>query len=232
LQVRRIADINWYRDDFGNLVGVKTVNSGIYCIKEFFSGLDEKKNLRFVTNLSLPSIYRLNPGHDIHAGGLFRLHKGRGNRAGDFHAICSAQDKYFAHSLNHRGLIDIACRITPKYYAYVTQDNKMARSKRRTSHKRELYYILCIVAVLVILLFSFLGPGGYRDLQKARLQVHAQRARVDRLERDNSLRMQKVDKLRTDPNALEKYAREKGYGREGEIIQQLPEEPKENNPPK
>jgi cell division protein FtsB len=104
----------------------------------------------------------------------------------------------------------------------------MARSKRRISHKRELYYILCIVAVLVILLFSFFGPGGYRDLQKARLQVQAQRVRVERIERDNSSRLKTIDKLRTDPNALEKHARDKGYAREGDIIQQLPEEPEQN----
>jgi cell division protein FtsB len=108
----------------------------------------------------------------------------------------------------------------------------MAHSKRRTSHTRELYYILCIVAVLVILLFSFLGPGGYRDLRKARLSVQSQRSRVDRLERDNSSQRQSIEKLKTDPNAMEKKAREKGYGREGEIIQQLPEKPKQNQPSK
>jgi cell division protein FtsB len=105
----------------------------------------------------------------------------------------------------------------------------MSYSKRRTSHKRELYYILCIVAVLVILLFSFLGPGGYRDLQKARMEVQARHTRVDRLERDNSERLKLIEKLRSDPNAKEKVARERGYGREGEVIQQLPEKPKPKN---
>jgi cell division protein FtsB len=129
-------------------------------------------------------------------------------------------------------LIDIACHIAPKYYDWVKQNIKMAHSKRRTSHIRELYYILCIVAVLVILLFSFLGPGGYRDLRKAQLSVQSQRSRVDRLERGNASRRQSIEKLKTDPNAMEKKAREKGYGREGEIIQQLPENPKQNQPSK
>jgi cell division protein FtsB len=101
----------------------------------------------------------------------------------------------------------------------------MAHSKRRTTHKKELYYILCIVTVTVILLFSFFGPGGYRELQQARLELQAQRARVDRLKRENSDRLKSIEKLRTDPNALEKHAREKGYGRPDEIIQQLPEKP-------
>jgi cell division protein FtsB len=129
-------------------------------------------------------------------------------------------------------LIDIARHIAPKYYAWVKRNIKMAHSKRRTSYQRELYYILCIVAVMVILFFSFLGPGGYRDLRKARLAVQSQHSRVDRLERDNSSRRQSIEKLRTDPNAMEKKAREKGYGRDGEIIQQLPKKPKQNQPSK
>jgi cell division protein FtsB len=103
----------------------------------------------------------------------------------------------------------------------------MAHSKRRLSHKKELYYILCIVAVLVILLVSFFGPGGYRELQKSRLELQEQHIRVDQLERQNYERMKSIEKLRSDRNALEKYAREKGYGKEGEIIQQLPKQPEQ-----
>jgi cell division protein FtsB len=102
----------------------------------------------------------------------------------------------------------------------------MAYPKRRTSHKKELYYILCIVAVTVILLFSLFGPGGYRELRKARLELQARRARVDRIEKENAERLKAIESMRSDPNTIEKYAREKGYGRPDEIIQQLPEKPK------
>jgi cell division protein FtsB len=108
----------------------------------------------------------------------------------------------------------------------------MTRSRNRLSHKKEIYYILCIVAVFIILLVSFFGPGGYRELQKARLELQEQHIRVDQLERQNNERMESIEKLRSDRNALEKYAREKGYGREGEIIQQLPKEQKQPEPPK
>lgn len=106
----------------------------------------------------------------------------------------------------------------------------MSHSKKRTSHRQEIYYILCIAAVLVILLFSFFGPGGYRDLQKARLAVQAQHARVDQLERENARQLKTIEKLKTDPNAMEKHARDQGYGREGEIILQLPEKPDPDKP--
>ena len=98
----------------------------------------------------------------------------------------------------------------------------MAHSK--ISHKKEVYYILCIVAVVVILLFSFLGPGGYRDLQKSRQELQDQRNRVSRIERENEEKRKAIEALRSDPNVLEEHARDKGYGREGEIIQQVPKQ--------
>ena len=105
----------------------------------------------------------------------------------------------------------------------------MARSKRRYSYKKELYYIICIAVLLVVLVFSLFGPGGYRDLQKARLELQEQRTRVEELKRKNYERMKSIEDLRSSREALERYAREKGYGKEGEIIQQLPPEPKTPN---
>ena len=97
----------------------------------------------------------------------------------------------------------------------------MARSRKTLSYKKELYYICCIVAVMVILLFSLFGPGGYRDLEKARLELQEKRESVESLEQENQKRRQLIEELQTDPEALERYAREKGYGKEGEIIQRL-----------
>jgi cell division protein FtsB len=96
--------------------------------------------------------------------------------------------------------------------------------QKRISHKKELYYILCIVAVVLILLFSVLGPGGYIELRKTRLELQEQKARVEELKRGNSEHRKSIEALRSDPNALEKHARGKGYAREDEIIQQLPED--------
>jgi len=101
----------------------------------------------------------------------------------------------------------------------------MTRQKNRVSYKKELYYIICIVAVLVVLLFSFLGPGGYRDLQKAHLQLQEQRVRVDRLKQSNSELMKSIEALGSDKKAIEEIARENGYAKADEIIQQVQPSP-------
>lgn len=106
----------------------------------------------------------------------------------------------------------------------------MARSRHRISYKKELYYILCIVALVVIMTISILGPGGYRELRKMRLELQEQHSRVDDLKRDNSERKKFIEELQYSKEAQEKYAREKGgFGREGEIIQQLPKESEEED---
>jgi cell division protein FtsB len=102
-------------------------------------------------------------------------------------------------------------------------------TRYRLSHKKELYYISCIVAVLAILLFSLLGPGGYRDLQKARLELQERRVRVDALRQDNAERKKTIEALRFNKNALEKIARDRGYGRVGELSQRIPDEPEKKS---
>jgi cell division protein FtsB len=101
----------------------------------------------------------------------------------------------------------------------------MAYNRKPTSHKKELYYLICIVAVVSILLFSFLGPHGYRELRKLRLEEQELRKDVDDLKRSNEDRGKNIKALKSDKEALEGYARKKGYGRENEIIQHVPSQP-------
>jgi cell division protein FtsB len=105
----------------------------------------------------------------------------------------------------------------------------MDHVKNRLSHGKELYFILCIVSVVIIFLFSIWGPGGYREMQKMRLELEARRARVESIRRTNSERMKFIEDLKFDKEALERYARQKGYGKKGEIVQQLPQESGKSN---
>ena len=100
----------------------------------------------------------------------------------------------------------------------------MARSKRRRSHGKEIYYILCILSIVAGALLTIFGPGGYLELRRARAELDSRRVRVESLREENRQRMETIQQLRSDREAIERYAREKGYGKQGEIIQQVPQE--------
>jgi cell division protein FtsB len=103
----------------------------------------------------------------------------------------------------------------------------MSRPGRKLSHAKELYYILCIVVVAVGAMFSVWGPGGYLQMRKARAELEARRARVKEMQKDNAERYDRILKLQSDPAAMEELARQKGFGREGEIVLPVPAPPPE-----
>ncbi len=102
----------------------------------------------------------------------------------------------------------------------------MTYPNSRLSHAKELYYIIFIVLLVVIGMFSVLGPGGYLEMKKARQELIDEKARVEALKRENEEKRKSIQALRTDKEAMERLARQNGYGRQGEIVQQLPEQPK------
>ncbi len=100
----------------------------------------------------------------------------------------------------------------------------MVQRRTKVSHARELYYILFIVMVVALGLFSIWGRGGYLDLKRTQRELEFRKARIEAIENSNRERMRSIQALKSDKRAVEKYAREKGYGKKGEIIQQLPQE--------
>ncbi len=107
----------------------------------------------------------------------------------------------------------------------------MTRQKRRRSHLTEIYYIVCILAIVAGALLTVFGPGGYMELRKARIEMETHRIQVEEMRQENKDRMETIQQLRSDKEAIEKYAREKGYGKKGEIIQQVPDEGSSNLSP-
>lgn len=101
----------------------------------------------------------------------------------------------------------------------------MGYSKNKHSYIKEAYYLLCLVLVVVIFLFTVWGSSGHMELKKAEAQLEAQRARIEELNQSNSKRLKTIQQLTMDPKALEKYARSQNYAQQGEIVQQLPEKP-------
>lgn len=111
-----------------------------------------------------------------------------------------------------------------KIYLNTDSNILMAYRKRRFSHAKELYYILCFAVALVIFLYGLIGPGGYLELRKQQLELARRERQIEELRRTVERQMQAVKALKHDPAAQERFLREKGYAREGELIQELPPE--------
>ncbi len=101
----------------------------------------------------------------------------------------------------------------------------MSPKKHSLRYKRELYYIFLIVVVGGILVLSIFGPEGYLEMKGDQRELQHLEKRVESLRLSNADKLENTKALRTDPEAIERLAREKGYGRDNEIIEQLPEEP-------
>ena len=98
----------------------------------------------------------------------------------------------------------------------------MARSRKKISHGKEAFYIICILLVSLVGIFSYFGPGGYLEMKKAQIELETHRNRVEILRKTNEERMRTINSLREDSDAIERYAREKGYAKKDEIILEIP----------
>ena len=86
------------------------------------------------------------------------------------------------------------------------------------------------VAVALILLFGwgvFNGKHGLSAWGQQRTKDTELRKEIDSLQQENAKLRDHVDRLKTDPGAIEHEARERlHYAKPGEVIYTLPEQPK------
>ncbi len=87
---------------------------------------------------------------------------------------------------------------------------------------------LLLVMVLVFLggaAAALVGNHGYLDVRRSRVELVALAKEVDVLQAEASDLKRQVDRLKSDPFAIERIAREElGYGQEGEVTILLPRE--------
>jgi len=98
----------------------------------------------------------------------------------------------------------------------------MARKRSKVSHGKEVFYIACLLILLLVGFWGYLGPGGYLEMKRTQAELATHKARVDALTKDNSERFTNIQLLREDSETLERYARQKGYARKGEMVQEVP----------
>ena len=87
-----------------------------------------------------------------------------------------------------------------------------------------------VVAVGLALLLTWHvinGKHGVSVWQQKRIEDRQLRKEIEDLEQENARLRERVDRLKSDPHAIEREAREKlHYAKPGEVIYALPPEPK------
>ena len=88
--------------------------------------------------------------------------------------------------------------------------------------KRELSWILLFTSCLLLLCILLFGEGGWIQLRKYRAQLRDLQLENLSLRQRHGDYLQKIHKLKTDPAAIERIARERyNLARPGDIIVNL-----------
>lgn len=91
--------------------------------------------------------------------------------------------------------------------------------------KRELTLILLFVSSLPLVYLLFFGSGGFLKLREHRAELQQIQQANHRLAEENKRIRQKIQKLKSDPQEVERIAREDHQmARPGDVIIRLPKE--------
>lgn len=90
---------------------------------------------------------------------------------------------------------------------------------------------LLVVFVAVLLVHDVFGTHGFLAMRRKQQELQKVRTEIERLNTENSALEGEVKDLKTDPQTIEKIAREElGQARPGEVIIKLPAVPNESEP--
>ncbi|MBI4445552.1 MAG: septum formation initiator family protein [Acidobacteria bacterium] len=90
--------------------------------------------------------------------------------------------------------------------------------------KREVLLIVIILISLVLLYASIFGDGGYQKLRKQREALTQLQRENQKLRELQQTHLQKIDRIKNDPDEIERIARERyNFARPGDIILNLPQ---------
>ena len=91
--------------------------------------------------------------------------------------------------------------------------------------RRHLLKILGL-ALLAVGIHDVFGEHGYLAMRRSQQQVEELRGEIERLNQENHALAEHVNALKTDPDTIEKIAREEmGLAKPGELIFKLPAAP-------
>ncbi|MBI2817497.1 MAG: septum formation initiator family protein [Acidobacteria bacterium] len=99
--------------------------------------------------------------------------------------------------------------------------------------KRYTIVAICGLALLSISIREIFGTNGYMARRRRRIQIQALSAEIQKLKQEKVLLTDRIQDLRSDPQAIEKLAREQlRLGRPGDVVITLapPNSPSEPRP--
>jgi cell division protein FtsL len=77
--------------------------------------------------------------------------------------------------------------------------------------------------VLVLVVHDIFGTHGFLAMRRTQSEIKKVQADLDRLNKENADLAQQVKDLKTDPQTIERMAREMGLAKSGEIIIKIPQ---------
>jgi cell division protein FtsB len=109
-----------------------------------------------------------------------------------------------------KALVDLVHQTTDWFY----------RSRRKLA-TAGVALLACLLAVHVVA-----GPNGLFTYQQKRAEYRKLEKEVQQLQVENERLAKRIESLKSDPNAIEKEAREQlRYARPGEVVYTLPNQP-------
>jgi cell division protein FtsB len=92
--------------------------------------------------------------------------------------------------------------------------------------------VLAVALALLLTWHVINGKHGVSVWQQKRVEDKQLRKEIDTLQQENTRLKGRIEKLKTDPHAIEREAREKmHYAKQGEVIYALPAEPPAQSQP-
>jgi cell division protein FtsB len=102
----------------------------------------------------------------------------------------------------------------------------MKRTQARAPFWRRHLLEILGLALLALGIHDVFGTHGYLAMRRSQKQIEELRGEIERLNHENQALAEHVNALKTDPEAIEKIAREEmGLARPGEMIFKLPAAP-------
>ena len=97
-------------------------------------------------------------------------------------------------------------------------------TKRRSKHLRLL--VAAALLVTAFLINEVAGQGGYLARREQRRQIETLTSDIEQIKKENGQLSDQIRSLRSDPAAIEQYAREQLHlARPGELVIALPPSP-------